>query len=136
MMHGKRKTTPMLCLIDIQNSMHNLRGVIYFDGLSMFISKMKSYLCRNQSPKGGRLKVHLTPNLISVIENNPNKNLIVSMSIKQEFKQQKEEKKKETPQIRVNPNEGSLREFKGVSTKFSFIFFEYKNTVLLRGACG
>jgi hypothetical protein len=31
-----------------------------------------------------------------VIENNPNKNLIVSMSIKLEFRQQKEEKEKET----------------------------------------
>jgi hypothetical protein len=31
------------------------------------------------------VKVHLGPQLISVIENNPNKNLIVSMSIKQEF---------------------------------------------------
>jgi hypothetical protein len=29
--------------------------------------------------------VHLGPYLISVIENNPNKNLIVSMSIKQGF---------------------------------------------------
>jgi hypothetical protein len=33
------------------------------------------------------LKVHLGPYLISVIENNPNKNLIISMSIKQEFRQ-------------------------------------------------
>jgi hypothetical protein len=31
------------------------------------------------------LKVHLGPQLILMIENNPNKNLIVSMSIKQEF---------------------------------------------------
>jgi hypothetical protein len=34
-----------------------------------------------------------------VIENNPNKNLIVSMSIKQEFRQQKEEKENETPKF-------------------------------------
>jgi hypothetical protein len=34
-----------------------------------------------------------------VIENNPNKNLIVSMSIKQELRQQKEEKEKETPKF-------------------------------------
>jgi hypothetical protein len=40
--------------------------------------------------------VRLGPYLISVIENNPNKNLIVSMSIKQEFRQQKEEKEKTT----------------------------------------
>jgi hypothetical protein len=57
---------------------------------------MKSYLCCHQSPKRGRLKVRLGPYLISVIENNPNKNLIVSMSIKQEFRQQKEEKEKTT----------------------------------------
>jgi hypothetical protein len=31
-----------------------------------------------------------------VIENNPNKNLIVSMSTKEEFRQQKEEKEGET----------------------------------------
>jgi hypothetical protein len=58
------------------------------------------------------------------------------MSIKQEFRKQKEEKEKRDPQIRVNPNEGSLKEFKGVSTKFSFIFLEYRNIVLLRGVCG
>jgi hypothetical protein len=35
-----------------------------------------------------------------VIENDPNKNLIISMSIKQEFKQsKKEEKGKETPKF-------------------------------------
>jgi hypothetical protein len=33
------------------------------------------------------MKVHLGPYLISEIENNPNKNLIVSMSIKQKFRQ-------------------------------------------------
>jgi hypothetical protein len=43
--------------------------------------------------------VYLGPYLISVIENNPNKNLIISMSIKQEFRQQKEEKEKETPKF-------------------------------------
>jgi hypothetical protein len=64
-----------------------------------FISKMKSYLCCHQSPKRGRLKVHLGPYLISVIENNPNKNLIISMSIKQEFSNEKEEKEKETPKF-------------------------------------
>ncbi len=47
----------------------------------------------------GRLKVHLGPYLILVIESNTNKNLIVSMSIKQEFRQQKEEKEKETPKF-------------------------------------
>jgi hypothetical protein len=45
------------------------------------------------------LKVHLGPYLISVSENNPNKNLIISMSIKQEFRQQKEEKEKDTPKF-------------------------------------
>jgi hypothetical protein len=34
---------------------------------------------------------------------------------------QKEEKEKETPQIRVNLNEESLKEFKGVSMKFFHI---------------
>jgi hypothetical protein len=71
-----------------------------------------------------------------MIENNPNKNLIVSMSIKQKFRQPKWRKGKRDPQIHVNSNEGSLNEFKGVSTKFFFIFFEYRNTVLLRGAYG
>jgi hypothetical protein len=36
------------------------------------------------SPWG--LKVHLCPLLISVIENNPNKNLFISMSIKQKYR--------------------------------------------------
>jgi hypothetical protein len=43
------------------------------------------------------LKVHLGPYLILVIENNPNKNLIVSMSIKQEFRQPKRRKGKRPP---------------------------------------
>jgi hypothetical protein len=34
----------------------------------------------------GFLKVHLGPQRVSVIENNPNKDLIISMSIKQEFR--------------------------------------------------
>jgi hypothetical protein len=37
--------------------------------------------------------------LISVIEYNPNKNLIVLMSIKQEFRQPKRRKGKETPKF-------------------------------------
>jgi hypothetical protein len=45
------------------------------------------------------MKLHLCPYLISMFENNPNKNLIVSMSIKQEFRQRKQEKKKETPKF-------------------------------------
>jgi hypothetical protein len=85
-----------------------------------FISKMKSYLCCHQSPKRERLKVHLGPYLISVIENNPNKNLIISMSIKQEFRQSKRRKGKKRPQIRVNPIEGSLKEFQGC---FNEVFF-------------
>jgi hypothetical protein len=97
---------------------------------------MKSYLSCHQSPKRGRLKVHLGYYLISVIENNPNENLIVSMSFKQEFRQSKRRKGKGDPQIRVHSNEGSLKEFMGVSTKFSFIFLEYRNIVLLRGECG
>jgi hypothetical protein len=47
-----------------------------------------------------------------VIENNPNKNLIISMSLKQEFRQSKRRKGKIDPQIHVNSNEGSLKEFK------------------------
>jgi hypothetical protein len=31
-------------------------GVIHFDGLSMFISKIKSYLCCHQSPKREEIK--------------------------------------------------------------------------------
>jgi hypothetical protein len=48
----------------------------------------------------------------------------------------KRRKGKGDPQSRVNPNEGSSKEFKGVSMKFSLIFLEYKNTILLRGVCG
>jgi hypothetical protein len=47
-----------------------------------------------------------------VIKNNPNKNLIIPMSIKQEFRQPKRRKGKETLQIRVNSNKGSLKKFK------------------------
>jgi hypothetical protein len=50
--------------------------------------------------------------MISVIENNSNKNLIVSMSIKQELRQPKRRKGKRDPQIRVNSNEWSLKELK------------------------
>jgi hypothetical protein len=62
--------------------------------------------------KKGEIELHLGPYLISVIENNPNKNLIISMSLKQEFRQSKRRKGKKRPQIRVNLNEGSLKEFK------------------------
>jgi hypothetical protein len=55
--------------------------------------------------------VHLAPYLILVIKNNPNKNLIVSMSIKHSLGIQKGEKEKR-PSIRVNSNEGSLNELK------------------------
>jgi hypothetical protein len=79
--------------------------------------------------------VHLGTYLISVIQNNPNKNLIISMSINWNLGK-KRRKGKRDPQICVNPNEGSLKEFKGVSMKFPFIFLKYRNTVLLRGACG
>jgi hypothetical protein len=68
------------------------------------------------------MKVHLGPYLISVIENNPNKNLIISMSIKQEFRQSKRRKGKRDPQIYVNPNEGSLKEFQGCFRGFLLYF--------------
>jgi hypothetical protein len=64
-----------------------------------FISKVKSHLCCHQLPKRGRLKVHLGPQLILVIENNQNKNLIISMSMKQGFRYQKGEKEKRPPQF-------------------------------------
>jgi hypothetical protein len=40
----------------------------------------------NINSSGALLKVHLGPKLISVIENNTNKNLVVSMSIKKELR--------------------------------------------------
>jgi ribonuclease HI len=59
--------------------------------------------CQNKLRKnalhGSQLKVHLGPYLISVIENNPNKNLIISMSIKQEFRQSKRRKRKRDPKF-------------------------------------
>jgi hypothetical protein len=111
-----------VCLLIVSMYYLNMCSSMYMfeGGLSIlmdcqcFISKMKSYLCCHQSPKRGRLKVHLGPYLISVIENNPNKNLIFSMSSKQEFRQSKRRKRKRDPQIRVNSNEGSLKEFKGI----------------------
>jgi hypothetical protein len=51
-----------------------------------------------------------------VIKNNQNKNLIVSMSIKQGFRYQKGEKEKETPPILIYLNEWSLKELKHVSS--------------------
>jgi hypothetical protein len=47
-----------------------------------------------------------------VRENNTNKNLIISMSIKQKFRQPKKKKRKRDPKIHVNSNEGSLKELK------------------------
>jgi hypothetical protein len=73
--------------------------------------------------------------LISVIENNSNKNVIVSMSIKQEFRQPKRRKGKRDPQIHVNSNEGSLKELERWF-KIFFMFLEYRNIVLLRGEYG
>jgi hypothetical protein len=53
--------------------------------------------------------------LISVIENNPNKNIIISMSIKQGFRYLKRRKGKRDPPILIYSNEGSLKELKRVS---------------------
>jgi hypothetical protein len=71
-----------------------------------------------------------------VIENNTNKNIIISMSIKQEFRQPKRRKGKRDPKIHVDSNEGSSKEFKGILMKFFYIFLEYRNTLLLRRMCG
>jgi hypothetical protein len=67
------------------------------------------------------VKVHLGPYLISMIENNPNKSLIVSMSIKKGFRYLKKEKRKKRPLILIYSNEWSLKELKRVF-KSSFIF--------------
>jgi hypothetical protein len=56
-----------------------------------------------------------------VIENNPNKNIIISMSIKQGFRYPKTRKGKENPlppSILINSIEGSLKELKQVSSRF------------------
>jgi hypothetical protein len=56
-----------------------------------------------------------------VIENNPNKNIIISMSIKQGFRYPKTRKGKENPlppPILINSIEGSLKELKQVSSRF------------------
>jgi hypothetical protein len=51
--------------------------------------------------------------LISVTEDNPNKDLIVSMSINQKFRKPKREKRKrDPPPILINSNEGSTKEVK------------------------
>jgi hypothetical protein len=49
-----------------------------------------------------------------VIENNPNKNLIVSISIKQEFRQPKRRRKKRPP----NSRQFKYRVFEGVQAVF------------------
>jgi hypothetical protein len=54
-----------------------------------------------------------------VIENNPNKNIIISMSIKKGFRYPKTRKGKENPlppPILINSIEGSLKELKQVSS--------------------
>jgi hypothetical protein len=50
-----------------------------------------------------------------VIENKPNKNIIVSMSIKQGFRYTKRRKGKRDPRILIYSNEGPLKEIKHVS---------------------
>jgi hypothetical protein len=79
--------------------------------------------CGNSSslPLEMKVKVHLGPYLISMIENNPNKSLIVSMSIKKGFRYLKKEKRKKRPLILIYSNEWSLKELKRVF-KSSFIF--------------
>jgi hypothetical protein len=78
--------------------------------------------------------VHIGPKLILVIRNNPNRNLIVSMSIKQGFGYPKRRKGKGDPPILIYSNEWSLKELKRVSSHLSIIL-EYWNIVLLIGAC-
>jgi hypothetical protein len=99
-----------------------------FQGFSTRLQLFQSHLIL-------RVKVHLDPYLISVIENNPNKNIIVLMSIKQKFRQSKRRKGKKNPTFMLIQMKGLGRSFKGVSMKFCFIFLEYRNTVLLRGVC-
>jgi hypothetical protein len=50
-----------------------------------------------------------------VIENNPNKNLIVSISIKQEFRQPKRRRRKKRP---PNSRQFKCRVFEGVQAVF------------------
>jgi hypothetical protein len=93
MFHGKRKT-PFCAKIGIVmplslfkfNTQIQGEFLYFLMNCQDFILKVKSYLCCHQSPKRRRLKVHLDPYPILVIENNPNKILIISMSIKQVFR--------------------------------------------------
>jgi hypothetical protein len=62
------------------------------------------------------VKVLLGPKLISVIENNPNKNQIISMSINQGIRYPKRRKGKGGPPILIYSNEGPLKELKRVSS--------------------
>jgi hypothetical protein len=129
MMHGKRKITPILCPYWYSKFNAQLEGKLSISiDCQCFISKMKFYLCCHQSPKRERSKVHLGPKLILVIENNPNKNLIISMNIKQEFWQPKRRKGKDTPKIVSIQMKSFWRSSSGV-LKCLYIF-EYMNTVL------
>jgi hypothetical protein len=48
--------------IDIQNSMPKFKGEFFIlINYQVFIPRVKPYLCHHQSPKRGRLKVHLGP---------------------------------------------------------------------------
>jgi hypothetical protein len=126
MMHGKRKITPILCPYWYSkfNAQLEWKLSISID-CQCFISKMKFYLCCHQSPKRERSKVHLGPKLILVIENNPNKNLIISMNIKQEFWQPK--RRKGYPKNRVNSNEEFLKELKRCFKVFIYFWvYEYR----------
>jgi hypothetical protein len=69
-----------------------------------------------------------------VIENNPKKDLNISMSIKPEFRLPKRRKGKETPQLLLIQMKGVLWE-KGaqIVLQGDFIFLEFRYTVLLRG---
>jgi hypothetical protein len=65
-----------------------------------------------------------------VIENNPNKNLIVSMRFNQGFRYPKGRKGKRGPSILISLNEGSLKELKCVALELPLGVVSLENFVL------
>jgi hypothetical protein len=124
----KGKEFPCCALINIQNSMNNLRGSYLFWWIINVLFLKWNLISVVISHQKGEIKSASRPLIDFSDWKNTNKNLIVLMSIKQEFRQPKRRKGKETP----NSCQFKWRIFEGVQAVFQsvFMFLEYRNTVL------
>jgi hypothetical protein len=127
MMHGKGKSPfcakigIVIPLLIFKIQCTNSGRVFYFDELLNFYSKSETLFMLSSITKKEEIESASRPLSILVIENNTNKDLIVSMSIKHKFRYPKKRKGKRDPQIRTIQMKGLLLE-EGAQTVLQIVF--------------